>query len=105
MFDLDGKEIAYEITWRNMINEMKRLLAYFSRAGMNYVGGRIVHLTKGNTEVAAEMIQKLTGADMFRINTAKSYPEGYQETTEVAKQELRQTARPELTGYVDNMAD
>ena len=84
---------------------MKKLIAYFTRAGMNYVGGEIANLTEGNTEVAAKMIQKLTGADMFRIDTVKSYPEGYQETTEVAKQELRQNARPKLTGYVDNMAD
>jgi len=84
---------------------MKKLIAYFSRVGMNYVGGEIVNLTEGNTEVAAKMIQKLTGADMFRIDTVQIYPEGYQETTEVAKEELRQNARPELTGYVDNMAD
>lgn len=87
------------------MNETKRLIAYFSRAGMNYVGGEIVNLSEGNTEVAAKMIQIMTGADMFRIDTVKSYPEGYQETTEVAKQELRRNARPELTGYVDNMAD
>lgn len=81
------------------------LIAYFSRAGNNYVGGGIVNLPVGNTEVAAKMIQKLTGGDMFKIDTVKMYPDDYSETTEVAKKELRQNARPELSGDVDNMED
>ena len=88
-----------------MMSERKRLIAYFSRAGNNYVGGKIMNLPVGNTEVAAKMIQKLTGGDIFRIETIKKYPADYTETTEVAKQELRQKARPELTGHVDNMAE
>ena len=87
------------------MNETKSLIAYFSRAGNNYVGGNIVNLPVGNTETAANMIRKLTGSDIFRIDTVKPYPEDYQETTDVAKQELRQDARPELSGHVDNMAD
>ncbi|MDP4189178.1 MAG: flavodoxin, partial [Bacteroidota bacterium] len=38
----------------------KSLIAYFSRKGNNYVGGRIVNLPVGNTEVVAKKIQKLT---------------------------------------------
>ena len=87
------------------MSETKRLIAYFSRAGNNYVGGKIMNLPVGNTEVAAKMIQKLTGSDIFRIDTIKAYPADYTETTDVAKQELRQNARPELSGHVDNMAD
>ena len=88
-----------------MIRKIKRLIAYYSRAGENYVNGNIVNLSLGNTQVAATMIQKLTGSDMFRIDTIKDYPKGYHETTVVAKQELNQNARPELSGYVDNMAE
>ncbi len=87
------------------MSEMKRLIAYFSRAGNNYVNGNIVNLPVGNTEVAAKMIQNLTGSDMFRIDTLKAYPTDYHETTDVAKQELSQKARPELSGHVDNMAN
>ena len=87
------------------MSEMKSLIAYFSRAGNNYVGGEIVNLPVGNTEVAANMIRKLTGSDIFRIDTLKAYPEDYHETTDVAKQELRQNARPELSEHVENMAD
>ncbi|HVN31555.1 MAG TPA: flavodoxin [Thermoanaerobaculaceae bacterium] len=88
-----------------MATPTKSLIAFFSRKGNNYVGGRIVNLPIGNTEVAAQMIQKLTGGDLFRIATAKDYPSDYEETTDVARQELRQKARPELSGRVDNMGD
>ena len=87
------------------VNTEKCLIAYYSRAGNNYVGGSIVNLPVGNTEVAANMIHKLTGGDLFKINTVKTYPADYTKTTEVAQQELRQNARPELTGRIDNMAD
>jgi len=85
------------------MSKTKSLIAYYSRAGNNYVNGGIVNLPVGNTEVAANMIQKLTGGDAFRIDTVKPYPEGYHETTEVAKEELRGNARPKISGRVDNM--
>jgi flavodoxin len=54
------------------LKEEKCLIAYFSREGNNYVGGRIVNLPIGNTEV-------------------------------VAKKELNNNARPELSNHVQNM--
>lgn len=81
----------------------KSLIAYFSRKGNNYVGGSIVNLPVGNTEVTAKKIQKLTGSDIFQIRTVKSYPEDYTETTNVAQEEKRENARPELTEIVDDM--
>jgi len=81
----------------------KSLIAYFSRKGNNYVGGSIVNLPIGNTEVIAKKIQKLTGSDIFQIKTVKSYPEDYTETTNVAHEEQKENARPELTEIVDNM--
>ncbi len=81
----------------------KSLIAYYSRKGQNYVSGRLVDLKVGNTEVIADMIQKITGGDMFHIESATAYPEDYTETTEVAKNELRAKARPKLTGQVENM--
>lgn len=52
--------------------------------GNNYVGGRIMNLPVGNTEVAAQMIQERTGGDFFVIETIKAYPMDYHETTEVS---------------------
>ena len=34
---------------------MPELIAYFSRAGENYVNGNILNLSVGNTELAAKM--------------------------------------------------
>jgi flavodoxin len=87
------------------MSKTRSLIAYYSRRGNNYVNGEIVNLPVGNTEVAVNMIQKLTGSDIFRIDTVKTYPEGYQETTEVAKEELRQNARPEISRHMANIAD
>ena len=81
----------------------KSLSAFFSRKGNNYLSGSIVNLPIGNTEVIAKKIQELTGSDLFQIQTVKSYPEDYTETTRVAQDELSGNARPELTGTVDDM--
>jgi flavodoxin len=83
--------------------EEKCLIAYYSRRGNNYVNGSIVDLQIGNTEVIAMMIYEITGGDLFRIDTVRPYPEGYDETTEVAKQELRSNARPELSSQVPDI--
>jgi flavodoxin len=85
------------------LKEEKCLIAYFSREGNNYVSGKIVNLPVGNTKVVAGMIKEMTGGDLFRIDTVKSYPEDYTETTDVAKKELNDNARPELSSHVENM--
>ncbi len=85
------------------LTNKKCLVAYFSRKGQNYVSGRLVDLKVGNTEVVASMIQKITGGDLFHIESVTAYPKDYTETTEVAKNELRTKARPTLTEQVTNM--
>ena len=80
----------------------KKLIAYYSRAGSNYFGNRIVDLAVGNTRVVAEKIQALAGGDLFRIEPVKPYPADYDETVERAKEELGKNARPELKEIVRN---
>jgi len=89
-----------------MVNDKRKILiAYFSRKGENYFSGKIKNLTIGNTEVLAKKIQNLTGGDLFEIKTVKPYPSDYNEATKVARVELRQNARPELSETVRNMDD
>jgi flavodoxin len=83
----------------------KTLIAFFSRAGENYGGSGMVDLPVGNTEAAAKTIQKLTGGDTFKISAVKDYPAGYNETTDVARKELRQNARPALSRTLDTIGD
>jgi len=85
------------------LKNVRYLIAYFSRKGDNYVDGRIMNLTVGNTEVAAGMINELIRGNLFRIEPVNAYPVDYTETTEVAKRELSSNARPKLTGHVKDM--
>ena len=81
----------------------KILIAYYSRKGQNYVNGSIKSLAKGNTEIVAEFIQKAVGGELFEIDTVKNYPVDYTECTNVAKEEIRQKARPELKKYLPSI--
>jgi flavodoxin len=85
------------------LKDEKCLIAYYSHAGNNYVSGKIVNLPVGNTKVVADMIREITGGDVFHIDTVKPYPKDYAATTNVAKKELNENARPELSGHVENM--
>ena len=81
----------------------KTLIVYYSRKGENYVNGSIRSLSKGNTEVIAEMVADLTGGDLFEVETVKTYPADYYACIDEAKAELRQNARPELKAYPDSL--
>ncbi|MDO4536504.1 MAG: flavodoxin [Clostridium perfringens] len=81
------------------------LIAYYSRKGQNYWNGSIKNIAKGNTEIVAEMIQETVGGELFEIDTVNPYPIDYYECIDVAKQELRDKSRPEITDIVENMND
>ena len=82
---------------------MSTLVAYFSRAGQNYGHGGIIDLPKGNTEILAEAIAADLDAPLFQIETVDPYPTDYYATTDVAKQELRDNARPAIQGPLPSM--
>lgn len=56
---------------------MAELIAYFSRKYQNYVNGTILDLEKGNTEAAAGIIHRLTGAPLFQIEPVREYSHAY----------------------------
>ncbi len=64
---------------------MKALIIYFSRADENYAVG---YIDKGNTEIVAEFVQELTGADMFEVEPAVPYAADYKTCIEEAKQRI-----------------
>lgn len=55
------------------------------------------------TENKAEMAQEVTGGDLFFIETVEKYPATYRGTTDQAKTEQNNDARPELSSHVENM--
>ena len=83
----------------------KNLIIYYSRKGENYWNGGIKNISKGNTEIVAEFIQKAVGGDLFEIETVKTYAADYYTCIEEAQQELRAQARPELKQYLDSIAE
>mgnify|MGYP001851735333 FL=1 len=81
----------------------KALIVYFSRTGENYVGGKIRRLEIGNTKIAAQMLQKVTGADLFEIQMAQPYPDGYMACIQEAKKDLEENVRLQLVSFPDSI--
>ena len=63
----------------------KSLIIYFSRADENYAVG---YIDKGNTEIVAEYVQELTGADMFKVEPAVPYAKDYNTCIQEAKKRV-----------------
>ena len=63
----------------------KSLIIYFSRADENYAVG---YIEKGNTEIVAEFVQELTGADMFKVEPAAPYAKDYRTCIQEAKERV-----------------
>lgn len=66
------------------------LIAYFSKTG--------------NTETIANMIAGQTGGELFKVETVTPYPEAYNETVDIAREEQDNDARPELSTHVEDMS-
>ena len=63
-------------------SDSKVLIAYFSKTG--------------NTKEAAQEIQTLTDGTLVEIIPVESYPDSYQETVDIAENELETKARPAI---------
>ncbi len=79
----------------------KSLVIYFSRADENYAVG---YIEKGNTEVIAEYIQEIIGADLFKVEGMKEYSTNYQKCIEEAKERQQRDERPELKKYIKDIS-
>lgn len=77
------------------------LVVYFSCIGEQYGVGVI---DKGNTEIVAEMVAESTGADLYEIVPSEAYPLVYNELTDIAQEELRENARPEIAGKLPDLS-
>ena len=80
----------------------KTLIVYFSKRGVNYKQGVI---DKGNTEVVAEYIEEMTGADVFRIIPDKEYEkiQDYDELVELTRIEHENDERPTFKGKINDI--
>lgn len=56
----------------------------------------------GNTQYMAYVIQENTGANIFRILPTTPYPTNHEALLEVAQEEIRTNARPEIKDEIEN---
>ena len=73
----------------------KKLIAFYSRADENYVSGTLKMLSTGNTEIAAHIMEELTGGDLFHIDRQNHIPKDI--TTALLKQKRSSSKMPDLS--------
>lgn len=81
----------------------KSIIIYFSRADENYFGGALKYIDKGNTEIVAEYINDITGADIFKVEPLEEYSKDYMECIEEAKVRTRNKVAP-IKGNVPDLS-
>lgn len=83
------------------------LVVFFSRHGNSIDGVDAVTsatLSSNDVTILADMIVETEGeADLHQIITVDAYPANYDESTDVAREELDSGARPALANSVENM--
>ncbi len=93
----------------------KTLIVYFSQPETidstdvdGFSGASVVMKngkTSGSTEYIAQIIQKQTHGDLFRIETVKPYPLIHEPLIRYAEQEQRDNIHPELKNKLNNIND
>ncbi|MGX7112211.1 flavodoxin [Gemella cuniculi] len=86
---------------KDLSGDNDAIVVYFSRTQGVYNGP----LQVGNTKRVAEFIAEATNADTYEIVAAKDYPTDYQETTEVARAEQRENARPAIANPLPDLSE
>lgn len=84
---------------------MKNLIIYFSHTGENYMRDGIRNITKGNTEIVAEEIQKAVGGDLFKVERVENYPYEYYACCDEAKKENNTNARPKIKKELKSISE
>ena len=70
-------------------------------------GGKVLIIYfshSGNTRRLAGLIHEHVGGDMVELKTVKPYPEDYDAVVDMARQEQRSNARPEITINLPDLA-
>ena len=84
---------------------MKKLVVYFSRTGENSVNGELEYISKGFTEIIAEKIAGLTGAEMFKLLPVEPYPANYEECVARSRREDQGNLKVPFQNPMENLDD
>lgn len=83
------KKSSEQLQNSNAAKKPKVLITYFSQSG--------------TTKKVAEKIKKMTGADLFRIQTKKKYTSNYDKLVDIGLKEQKKNARPALKSKVKSI--
>ena len=70
---------------------------------LKFNGGALKYIDKGNTEIIAEYIKDITGADIFKVEPLEEYSKDYMECIEEAKVRTRNKVAP-IKGNVPDLS-
>lgn len=98
----EGEEPAGEAKEESPASSV--IVVYYSRADENYADGGKEWLEVGHTKVMAGYIVEALGADEYEIVPKEAYPEGYDECCDVALEEQKNDARPEIANPLPDLA-
>lgn len=84
---------------------MKKLIAFYSRSGENYFFGTFKYITKGNTEVVADILSAMIDADIFKIEQEIPYSSDYKQCVQEARNDFQTNHHPALKNYLSNLDD
>lgn len=80
----------------------KIIIVYFSHTGYNYPNQ---WLETGHTARVAGYIADLTGGERFEIIPVVPYPDNYQETVAIAREEYDNNTRPAIQNKITNITE
>lgn len=82
---------------------MKPLIAYYSRNGQNLINGCVRELQVGNTEVLADILQKLTDGERLKLQPVQDYSRDYYHCINEAREDLLTHRFPELKNLPESL--
>ena len=102
--------LLHALPARAALDTGKALVAYFSMPETDspynmtreeenstvVINGKVL----GNTQYVAELIQEMTGSDIFRIQPVKPYPKEHRALVALARKEQEENARPAIAAKI-----
>ena len=79
----------------------KTLIAFFSHKGETYFPQGYKNVEIGNAQIIAQKAQKILNAEIFEIDTKRTYSKSYEECCNEAKIELQKGEFPELKNDIN----
>lgn len=102
--DRDGNSESTVTEKQEEVTEEQKESVQKPSEAQETAGALVVYFSwSGNTKKVAESIQAQTGADIFEIVPTEPYMDEYNELLDIAQDEQRNNARPDISEVIENM--